>query len=263
MDAPPIQYARTADGANIAFWSIGQGPPLVILPNLAASHLAFEWEFQPRRTAFELLARGANVIRFDPRGVGLSQQGVRDFSAEAMTLDLEAVVDRLALERFGIIGYSYSGDLTCAYVAGHPDRVSHLIVMVPSFSRNYMRRLTALFPLVDQDWELFTETFARTFLGWTGDLAHEAVVTSMADWDLTSAYHRWSDCAHGEEPEWTWRRPHDGVSHHIDYVFVPKPFADRVARCDVVRHPDAVRASDHFPVVADLSDGEPASGGGS
>lgn len=40
----------------------------------------------------------------------------------------------------------------------------------------------------------------------------------------------------------------------IDYVFVPEPFADRVARCDVVRHPDAARASDHFPVVADLVD---------
>ena len=38
----------------------------------------------------------------------------------------------------------------------------------------------------------------------------------------------------------------------LDYVFVPGPFADRVAACDVVRHPEAVRASDHFPLVADL-----------
>ncbi|HEX5109782.1 MAG TPA: endonuclease/exonuclease/phosphatase family protein [Vicinamibacterales bacterium] len=38
----------------------------------------------------------------------------------------------------------------------------------------------------------------------------------------------------------------------LDYVFVPQHFADRVVHCDVVQHPDAVRASDHFPVVADL-----------
>jgi exodeoxyribonuclease III len=38
----------------------------------------------------------------------------------------------------------------------------------------------------------------------------------------------------------------------LDYVFVPQHFADRVLRCDVVQHPEAVRASDHFPVVADL-----------
>lgn len=38
----------------------------------------------------------------------------------------------------------------------------------------------------------------------------------------------------------------------LDYVFAPKAFADRVVRCDVVRHPEAASASDHFPVVADL-----------
>lgn len=38
----------------------------------------------------------------------------------------------------------------------------------------------------------------------------------------------------------------------LDYVFVPKAFVERVITCDVVRHPDAVIASDHFPVVADL-----------
>ena len=38
----------------------------------------------------------------------------------------------------------------------------------------------------------------------------------------------------------------------LDYVFVPRQFADRVAACEVVRHTEAVRASDHFPVVADL-----------
>lgn len=38
----------------------------------------------------------------------------------------------------------------------------------------------------------------------------------------------------------------------LDYVFTPKAFADRITRCDVVDHPDAVAASDHFPVVADL-----------
>jgi len=34
---------------------------------------------------------------------------------------------------------------------------------------------------------------------------------------------------------------------------VPSPFADRVVACDVVRHPQAAAASDHYPVVADLT----------
>jgi exodeoxyribonuclease-3 len=39
----------------------------------------------------------------------------------------------------------------------------------------------------------------------------------------------------------------------LDYVFVPQPFADRVAAIDVVRDPRASSASDHLPVVADLT----------
>ena len=38
----------------------------------------------------------------------------------------------------------------------------------------------------------------------------------------------------------------------LDYVFVPQRDAARVVSCDVVRHPEAVSASDHFPVVADF-----------
>ena len=45
----------------------------------------------------------------------------------------------------------------------------------------------------------------------------------------------------------------------LDYVFVPAPFTERVASCDVVRHPEAAAASDHFPVVADLLAEEDAS----
>jgi exodeoxyribonuclease III len=39
----------------------------------------------------------------------------------------------------------------------------------------------------------------------------------------------------------------------LDYVFVPRPYGDRVIDCRVVRTPEAVSASDHFPVLADLS----------
>ena len=39
----------------------------------------------------------------------------------------------------------------------------------------------------------------------------------------------------------------------LDYVFVPQPFADRIRAIDVVRDPRASSASDHLPVVADLT----------
>jgi exodeoxyribonuclease-3 len=38
----------------------------------------------------------------------------------------------------------------------------------------------------------------------------------------------------------------------LDYVFAPVAFAERVIACNVVRHPDAAKASDHFPILAEL-----------
>lgn len=55
---------------------------------------------------------------------------------------------------------------------------------------------------------------------------------------------------HPADPGLTLPTPDPHV--RLDYVFVPEPHFSRVMSCDVVRHPDAAKASDHFPVVADL-----------
>ncbi|NOT26459.1 MAG: hypothetical protein HOP16_10200 [Acidobacteria bacterium] len=38
----------------------------------------------------------------------------------------------------------------------------------------------------------------------------------------------------------------------LDYVFVPRAYEGRIARCEVVSSTEATTASDHFPVVIDL-----------
>jgi endonuclease/exonuclease/phosphatase family metal-dependent hydrolase len=39
----------------------------------------------------------------------------------------------------------------------------------------------------------------------------------------------------------------------LDYVFVPRGFAERIVECEVVTQPDVVtKASDHFPLLAHL-----------
>ena len=56
---------------------------------------------------------------------------------------------------------------------------------------------------------------------------------------------------HAGDPGLTLPTPAPHI--RIDYVFVPSLFADRVVACDVVRHPQAAAASDHYPVVVDLA----------
>jgi class 3 adenylate cyclase/pimeloyl-ACP methyl ester carboxylesterase len=165
MDAPPIQYAKTADGVNIAYWAIGQGPPLVILPSPAATNIQLEWELEPRRIGFERLAERAQVIRYDWRGLGVSQRDCLDLSPEAAGRDLEAVVQSLGLERFAVYGGA-TRQPAVVVAAEHPERVSHLILDVLPFPPDTARRTAAIRIHADQDWEMLTEIWARVMMGW-------------------------------------------------------------------------------------------------
>ncbi len=60
--------------------------------------------------------------------MGMSQRDAIDFSVEAASRDLDAVVDRLGIEKFALLRLPSSGDLPFAYAAQHPDRVSHLVI---------------------------------------------------------------------------------------------------------------------------------------
>lgn len=55
---------------------------------------------------------------------------------------------------------------------------------------------------------------------------------------------------HPDEPGMTV--PTTAPHVRLDYVFVPRGFAERVGECRVVTGADASHASDHFPVVTDL-----------
>lgn len=67
---------------------------------------------------------------------------------------------------------------------------------------------------------------------------------------LEAGYHDSYRMQHPGDPGMTLPTTNPHV--RLDYVFVPARHAQRVLSCDVVRHPDAARASDHFPVLATL-----------
>jgi exodeoxyribonuclease III len=54
--------------------------------------------------------------------------------------------------------------------------------------------------------------------------------------------------AHPDDPGFTL--PTHAPHVRLDYVFVPKQYADRVPRCEVVTSESARKASDHFPLLA-------------
>jgi pimeloyl-ACP methyl ester carboxylesterase len=62
----------TDDRVDIAFWEIGEGDPIVILNNLGISHAELEWTVPSIASFYTDLAKRYRVIRYDPRGHGLS-----------------------------------------------------------------------------------------------------------------------------------------------------------------------------------------------
>jgi class 3 adenylate cyclase len=168
---PRIQYAQTTDGVSIAFWTLGEGMTLVQMPFMLATHIELEWQWPEWRRWYERLAEKRKLVRYDPRGSGLSERDVADYSLDAHLLDLEAVVDRLGLEKFALLGLGHSGPVAIAYAARHAERVSQLLLFC-SWARTRdtaSPQLRALRQLIDTDWETYTETAAHTLLGWSDD----------------------------------------------------------------------------------------------
>jgi len=169
---PSIQYATTADGVSIAFWTIDEGAPLVHLPYVPFSHIQLEWHMsQPRRWYEALAGKTRKLVRYDSRGTGLSQRQVTTFSLDALVQDLDAVVNHLSLERFALFAIADSGMTAIAYAASHPERVSHLILWCTWARRADVAgpETRALRAVAEQDWKTYTEMLARVWMGWSAD----------------------------------------------------------------------------------------------
>ncbi len=122
-----IRFCTSADGARIAFATVGGGPPLVKAANWL-NHLEFDWNSPVWRHWLRELGRDHTLVRYDERGCGLSDWSAGEMSVDAWVRDLEAVVDTLELERFPLLGISQGAAVAVAFAVRHPERVSHLIL---------------------------------------------------------------------------------------------------------------------------------------
>ncbi len=176
MMEPRIQYAKTSDGVSIAFWTLGDGPPLLSfdLPN---AHLLYEWQIPRMRKLIEATARVWTFVRLNSRGFGLSDRDVVDFSLKALMRDLEAVVDRLNLPGFELVASSYAVPVAITYAASHPERVLHLALLMGSARGADLsnEQIEHLLGLADRDWELASESIMHSFSGWSRpEFAHQS-----------------------------------------------------------------------------------------
>ena len=122
-----IRFCSAPDGVQLAYSTIGAGPPLVKSGNWM-THLEYDLESPLWRGIWRGLAGASTLLRYDTRGNGLSDRDAGDISFEAWVSDLETVVQAAGIERFDLLGISQGCAVAIAYAVRHPERVSHLIL---------------------------------------------------------------------------------------------------------------------------------------
>jgi DNA-binding winged helix-turn-helix (wHTH) protein len=122
-----VRFCKTSDGIHLAVATAGRGAPLVKTANWL-NHIEFDWQSPVWSPLFSRLAAQCTLVRYDERGIGLSDRDVAEFSFEAFVQDLETVVDEYRLRRFALLGISQGAPVAIAYAVRHPERVSRLVL---------------------------------------------------------------------------------------------------------------------------------------
>ena len=141
------------------------------------------------------------LVRYDPRGTGMSDRDVGEITPDLWLEDLEAVVDALKLDRFALLGMSQGGPAAIRYAVKHPERVSQLIIY-GSYARGRLHRTeedftpameAAMSALILSGWgsdndsyrELFSARYVsssnREHIRWLNELEAVSATPAMAE----------------------------------------------------------------------------------
>ena len=126
---PKTRWARTVDGAWIAYQDFGRGPLTLVFMNGLYSHLEVYWELPQFARFMNRLAASVRVLHLDRRGTGLSDRVTQSPTLEARMDDIRAVMDAAGVERAAIYGWGWGAPGLAALFAGtYPDRTVALLI---------------------------------------------------------------------------------------------------------------------------------------
>ena len=124
---PSTRFLRTPDGVNIAYSTLGEGPPLVFVRGFL-SNIELSWSKPSYREYWSALASRFTVVAYDMRGNGLSDRDPDRIDLEVALCDLRSVLDELNIHRATLLGQCFGGPIAMAFAARHPERIDRLIL---------------------------------------------------------------------------------------------------------------------------------------
>lgn len=117
--------AIEVEGRQLAWRSVGEGPPLALITGYSGAAAGWDPQF------LAALGRSFEVICPDNRGIGNSELGELNgpLTIDAMAADVEALLDALEIDRLPVAGWSMGGFVAQALAARAPDRVEALVLL--------------------------------------------------------------------------------------------------------------------------------------
>jgi len=115
-----------ANGINIYYEIHGSGEPLVLI-----NGLGYDLWMWHKMVSF--LAKHFQVITFDNRGIGQTDQPKGLYSAEMLADDLAGLLEELGVPQAAVMGHSMGGFIAQAFALKYPAKVSKLILSATNF----------------------------------------------------------------------------------------------------------------------------------
>ena len=114
----------------------GTGYPIILISGCNGDHQSV-WPDSVVGT----LAKHFQVIQFDNRGVGQSDQPDIPYSIEMMADDTAGLMQALQIEKAHLIGYSMGGQIAAIFAEKYPEKISKMIACVSYANINTHIRL--------------------------------------------------------------------------------------------------------------------------
>jgi pimeloyl-ACP methyl ester carboxylesterase/DNA-binding CsgD family transcriptional regulator len=191
MTTPVIRFCQTSGGHRVAYATVGNGPPLVMVPGWLC-HLEEIWGHPSAISAREKFSAAHAFTWYDRLGCGLSDREGFEPSVENDVEQLIVVMDTAGIERADLIGYSFGAPPAAIFAARYPERVRRL-VFYSGFARGTAittaARMEALKHLVRENWGLGSRALATMLvpngssqdLDWFSRFQRHAATAEMAE----------------------------------------------------------------------------------
>jgi pimeloyl-ACP methyl ester carboxylesterase len=196
--AEAISKHATINGADLEYWDIGSGPPVLFVHG----GMGAECSKILREPA---LTSRYRLIHFQRRGYGGSSCPKKPVSFAQQSADCQALLEGLGVPMADVVGQSYGGAISLQFALDAPEMVRSLTLIEPPipsviFASEYFASLgqqagelyqqghpdqaVELFGkavIGEQDWDAFAEEWLETWIG-DAEILFESDLPALAPW---------------------------------------------------------------------------------